>query len=150
MVETITGAKAPEKGGRLWTLLFRGHLRLLQKPAALNEDLWLQQHAAQAGIPMDAPGLGWEFYITRAQEDPRTSPGTIDKTCRCCHLNKQRYPVRPRLVGGISVEERGLPRMHTVLNALARVDPPTTTAASAGGVPLGSRSRCREGGREGS
>ena len=122
IVETVSGRKVEEPVKYLWTVLSRGHMRMLQLPVGLDPGSWLRNQKPASGVTLDAPALGWEFYLARAVDDPTTAPGTIARTCRCCQVARAATRYRPRLVGGEQPEDVYRPRRGTVLAGSGLID----------------------------
>jgi len=139
-IETVSGRKVDKPVKYLWTVLSRGHMRMLQLPGGLDPGSWLSNHKPASGVKLDAPALGWEFYLARAGDDPTTAPGTIARTCRCCQVAGPATSHRPRLVGGEQPENVYRPRRGTVLAGSALRDAtgePTHPTPIGGGQPRG-------------
>jgi len=97
-------------------------MRMLQLPAGLDPGSWLSNHKPASGVTLDAPALGWEFYLARAVDDPTTVHGNIARTCRCCQVAGLATHYRPRLVGGEQPENVDRHRKETVQAGSGLVD----------------------------
>jgi len=121
-VETVSGRKLEEPVKHLWTVISRGHMRMLQLPAGIDPKSWLSNQKPASGVTSDAPALGWEFYLARAVDDQTTAPGKIARTCRCCQVAESATRYRPKLVGSEQPGDVYRPRTGTVLAGSGLVD----------------------------
>ena len=113
VVESVVGP-AWEKGGWLvWTMIWRGHMVLLQPPPDFNEHAWLAIEEKQS-----TPVLGFNFYWHARHDQPVSAPGRI--ACRLCRP--------PRRAGDQDPLLPDLVRQHSTLAAAA------TVHAGSGGV----------------
>jgi len=126
IVETVTGEQAGPDAPLLWTVLRRGHMRVVVPPPGFVGRAWLKESTMVGGPVCDAPALGWEFYYDRASSDPPTAPGSVATGCRCCFAAKTRQAARPRLVGAEAEPELVPPvlafRVGSVLTVGAMAD----------------------------
>ena len=81
-METVTGTMWQEGGWILWTLIWHGHMVLLEPPPSLDAravfDRWQ---------PHDTPALGFLFFWHSRHDQERTSPGTV--FCRLCKPSRK-------------------------------------------------------------
>ena len=78
VMETVTGAMWQEGGWMLWTLIWRGHMVLLEPPPCdINVGFLLDRWQ-----PHNTPALDFLFFWHSRYDQERTSPGTI--FCRLC------------------------------------------------------------------
>ena len=103
LVETIVGPDWEDGGWIVWTLIWKGHMVLLQPPADFDGLAWLAVEERQS-----TPVLGFNFYWHARHDQPVSAPGRV--ACRLCRP--------PRRAGETSLGS-GLIRQHSTLAAVA-------------------------------
>ena len=103
LVETIVGPDWEDGGWIVWTLIWKGHMVLLQPPADFDGMAWLAVEERQS-----TPVLGFNFYWHARHDQPVSAPGRV--ACRLCRP--------PRRAGETSLGS-GLIRQHSTLAAVA-------------------------------
>ena len=81
VVETVTGTLWQPGGWVLWTLIWRGHMVLLEPPESLQPGVFLERRQ-----PHDTPALGFLFFWHSRHDQERTATGT--SFCRLCKGRK--------------------------------------------------------------
>ena len=81
VVETVTGTVWQPGGWIVWTLIWRGHMLLLQPPESLDAEVFLDRWQ-----PHDTPALGFLFFWHSRHDQERTAPGPV--ACRLCRGRK--------------------------------------------------------------
>ena len=129
VMETVTGTMWQDGGWVIWTLIWRGHMVLLEPPDGTNVGFVLDKWQ-----PHDTPALGFLFFWDSRYDQERTSPGTI--FCRLCK------PARKAGERVFAQEVLG-PRKDSNLAAAAIVGCIRAGASVPGGLyPLRGRSLC--------
>ena len=77
IVEGITGPHWTSGGWTLFALIWKGHMTLLEPPAAVDVDQFLDAHQAQC-----TPALGFTFCWHSRHDQTATAPGKV--YCRLC------------------------------------------------------------------
>ena len=80
VVETVTGTMWQPGGWIVWTLIWRGHMLLLQPPESLDAEVFLDRWQ-----PRDT-ALGFLFFWHSRHDQERTAPGPV--ACRLCRGQK--------------------------------------------------------------
>ncbi|CAK9031018.1 unnamed protein product [Durusdinium trenchii] len=102
IVETVVGPEWEEGGWTLWTLIWKGHMVLLQPPTDFDLTSWLAEER------QSTPVLGFNFYWHARHDQPVSAPGKV-----ACRLRKP-----PRRAGEGWLMS-GLVRQHSSLAAVA-------------------------------
>jgi hypothetical protein len=99
IVETVTGEDVlPGEPRYLWTVLHRGHMRLVQPPPEGDGTVGLQDVARSAGPCGDTPASGWKSFLEHQRSGAAAAPGEVSQSCGCCGASKAKTPAPPRLV----------------------------------------------------
>ena len=117
IVESVTGPSWSNGGWVMWTLIWRGHMVLLQPPNETEVEQLLERLN-----PFDTPALGFHFFWQARYDQQCTAPG--HPPCRLCR------PVRK--AGEHMVES--IMRKTSVLAAVAACPSGPTANLKAGGT----------------
>ena len=97
IVETVTGEDVlPGEPRYLWTVLHRGHMRLVQPPPEGDGTVGLQDVARSAGPRGDTPASGWKSFLAHQRSGAAAAPGEVGQSCWCCGASKAKAPAPPR------------------------------------------------------
>ena len=82
VVEVVQGQRWEPGGWDVVSLIWKGHMTLLQPPDGFDMDGFLEQeeHAS-------TPSLGFTFFWHTRHDQPRSAPGKL--TCRLCRPNRR-------------------------------------------------------------